>query len=382
MKIIADQQIPLAKQAFSGFGEVHLSDGREITHQLIKDADILLVRSVTHVDKNLLDGSKIRFVATATSGIEHIDTNSLKNSEIGFAYAPGSNARSVAEYLLSSLFVIADQKGYSLLEKTVGIIGCGEIGSRVLSFLESINVQCVVNDPPLKDKTDDPLYRDLEEVLKSDIITLHVPLTHDDVYPTLHMVDAGFLSQMEHNCLLINTSRGEVIDKSALKNLLKKNTDLSVVLDVWDNEPRIDTELLAHSAIATPHIAGYSFDGKICATEMLYKQVCQFFNRQDEWKPLNVCSGAEFSELRVADEMDEYDAVQFSVLANYDVRSDSASLSRMLKINRDQQCQYFDELRKNYPIRREFPSIRIDIHANRSALIQKLTQLGFTIKSH
>jgi len=280
------------------------------------------------------------------------------------------------------LFVMADHNGYSLQDKTVGIIGCGEIGSRVLNFLNTINVPCVVNDPPLKAKTHDPKYCDLEEILGSDIITLHVPLVRDGAYPTWHFVNEEFLSHLQHDCLLINTSRGKVIDEKALKNHVKKNTDFSIVLDVWENEPEIDVELLTHSAIATPHIAGYSLDGKIRATEMLYSQICQFFNVQEQWGPLNIFSDAEFPEFRIDDEMDENDAIQFAVLANYDVRSDCTLLRRMLEINSDQHGHYFDELRKSYPIRREFPSTRVDVCSNNYSLIQKFIQLGFKVGSH
>ena len=385
MKIIADQQIPHVAQAFSEFAKVMLCDGRDITAEKIHDADVLLVRSVTAVNANLLEGSQIKFVASATSGLNHIDLDFLQGNDIGFAHARGSNARSVAEYVLSSLFVLADQNDFKFKDKTVGVIGCGEAGSRVVELLEAIGVKTIVNDPPLKDASgNDPgsskKYRDLQELLSADIITLHVPLTSNGPYPTQNLLDAKFLSQLNDDVILINTARGGVINEAELKNHLACHKDMKVVLDVWEDEPDIDIDLLTQSDISTPHIAGYSADGKIHATEMIFESICEFFKLDYKWDPAFDLPAANSLELPLGSELDDQDAIQMAILASYDVRGDSASLRQLPDISIEQRGQYFDELRKNYPVRREFPATVFHCPASRKTLADKLLKLGFNVK--
>lgn len=382
MKIVADQQISYVQQAFSNIGKVVLVNGREIDTDLVRDADVLLVRSVTQVGNELLQNSPIKFVATATSGTDHIDIDYLKQSNISFAYAPGCNARSVAEYVFSSLFVLAEQKGFRLTDKTVGIIGCGEVGSRVLRFLKILGVSCVVNDPPLQEKTGDNLYSDIADVLAADIITLHVPLLDDGLFPTRHLVDEDFLTQIKQDCVLINTSRGGVIDQAALKNHIKKNPECLMVLDVWANEPEIDVKLLSHVAIGTPHIAGYSIDGKLQATYIIAQQIYDFFKKKLEWTlPADIFL-IEPLAIRITENLDMYDAVQLAVLSHYDPRSDAASLRRLSEISIQERADYFDALRKNYPVRREFPATVVHLNETTKGLVNIYDQLGFMVKLH
>jgi len=382
MKIVADQQIPHIHQIFSGIGEIIFCDGREITPQKIQDADILLIRSVTRVDADLLHGSNIKFIASATSGTDHVDFEYLNQHQIGFAYAPGSNAQSVVEYVLSCLFVLANQKNFQLQDKVMGIIGCGQAGSRLLESLGAIGMKCLVNDPPLSDKTGNAMYCDLEEVLTADIISLHVPLIDTGSYPTRQLVNEDFLVKMKSQGILINTSRGGVIKEILLKRFLKSHGDFSVVLDVWEHEPDIDIELLARVDIGTPHIAGYSTDGKMRATEMIYREVCKFFKREQGHRLSNRLSDIGRREYKIAEEVSDQDAIQMAVLAHYDVRSDSAVLRRILEISKEQSDRYFDDLRRNYPVRREFPATTIIIPADRHELAQKLTRLGFSVISY
>ncbi|MBI4005610.1 MAG: 4-phosphoerythronate dehydrogenase [Gammaproteobacteria bacterium] len=379
MKIVADHQIPYIQQVFSDFGEIILCGGREITPQRVRDADILLIRSVTRINADLLSGSNVRFVASATSGIDHVDIEYLKQHQIGFAYAPGCNAQSVVEYVLSSLFVLANQKDFQLLDKVVGIIGCGQVGSRLLESLRLIGVKCMVNDPPLRDKTGDAIYRDLEETLTADIITMHVPLTDNGPYPTRQLVNESFLSKINPQGILINTSRGGVIDESLLKKFLKSHDDFSVVLDVWENEPDIDRKLLARIDIGTPHIAGYSTDGKIRATDMIYQEAGKFFNHGLLPRPRVEISGIGRQDLKIAEDVCDPDAMQMAVLAHYDVRSDSAALRRILEISEEQSGYYFDDLRRNYPVRREFPATTINVSPRKHTLSHKLKLLGFNV---
>ena len=376
MKIIADQHIPFVRQTFSRFGEVVVLNGRAISPGHVEDADILLVRSVTRINAGLLENSRVRFVGSATSGIDHVDTDYLGANKIRFAYAPGCNARSVAEYVLSSLFVLAGQYDFSLQDKTIAIIGCGKVGSCLQELIQALGVRCLVNDPPLKDKTGGSLYCGLEEALSADIVTLHVPLTDRGNYPTRGMVDADFLAQLKPQGIFINTSRGEVVDEAALKQFIRGHRAFSVVLDVWSNEPCIDAGLLAQVAIGTPHIAGYSLDGKLRATWMLYRQVCNYLEVSADPEPELAMPPAESSDIWLA--MEE-DAIQFAVLAGYDVRSDAASLRRMLEIPGELRGDYFDALRNNYPVRREFRQTRIDLPTNNAYIREKLVKLGFTI---
>jgi erythronate-4-phosphate dehydrogenase len=381
MKIIADQQIPHVAQAFSAFAEVTLCNGREITAEKIQQADVLLLRSVTVVDANLLEGSQVKFVASATSGVNHIDLDYLQQNNIGFTHARGSNARSVAEYVLSSLFVLADQNDFKFKGKTAGVIGCGEVGSRVVELFEAMGVKTIMNDPPLKDESGDEQYRDIKEVFSADIITLHVPLTSDGPYPTQDLLDMEFLNQLNDDVILINTARGGVINETALKNHLACHKDMKVVLDVWEDEPDIDIDLLTQSDIGTPHIAGYSADGKIHATEMIFESICEFFKLDYKWDPVFELPAANSLELPLGSELDDQDVIQMAILASYDVRGDSASLRQLSGISVEQRGQYFDELRKNYPVRREFPATVFHLPEARETLAGKLEQLGFKVKT-
>ncbi len=390
MKIIADQQISYVAQAFSELAEVTLCNGREITAESIHEADVLLVRSVTPIDANLLEGSQVKFVASATSGQNHIDSDYLQRNNIGFADAKGSNARSVAEYVLSSLFVLADQHDFKLKEKTVGVIGCGEVGSRVVELLETMGVQTIMNDPPLKDAPGNDIhennvstgeqYCDLQEVLLADIITLHVPLTEDGSYPTQQMVNSGFLDKLNDDVILLNTSRGSVIDEVALRAHIESHHNMKVVLDVWENEPDIDTDLLTHTSIGTPHIAGYSIDAKLRATEMIFRSMCEFFKLNAVWQAAIELPNDNMPELNMNVDVDDEDAIQMAILTSYDVRGDSAALRCLPEINIEQRGRFFDELRENYPVRREFTATAIRLPEDKKILAKKLRQMGFIVK--
>lgn len=372
LSIVADQQILFAKEVFSKFGDVQLVDGRSIDQKTIKDADVLLVRSVTKVNESLLKDSKVVFIGSATSGIDHIDSDYLQKSNIHFSHALGSNARSVAEYVLSSLFVVAEQQDFSLVEKTVGIIGCGQVGSRVKHFMDVLGVKCLLNDPPLASKTSNHSYLELEEILQADIVTLHVPLITDGEFPTSRLVNKGFLHRLKSDVILINSSRGEVIDEEALLVFKKANSAATLILDVWCNEPGIDTNLLQEAYIATPHIAGYSYDGKLRATEMLLAAL------NDHTKAEMVGDGLIKSEQEIS-VIDDND-IQLAVMQSYDVRSDAIALMNLINIESKERAAYFDSLRKNYPIRREFTNRTIQTNKMADETKQQLQQLGFKVE--
>jgi erythronate-4-phosphate dehydrogenase len=373
LKIVADQQILLAKEVFSKFGELELLDGRSIDQKSVQDADVLLVRSVTKVNESLLKNSKVTFVGSATSGIDHIDTDYLEKSNITFSQALGSNARSVAEYVLSSLLITAEQQGFALTDKTVGIIGCGQVGSRVKRFMEVLGVKCLINDPPLAQQTSNHDFVELKGVFEADIISLHVPLIMDGEYPSYKLVNKDFLNKLKPDITIINSSRGEVIDEAALLAFKDANSSSSLILDVWCNEPEIDVNLLQKTFIATPHIAGYSYDGKLKATEMLFDALNKHL--QLELARLKLLNSEQ--EIMNIDD----DAIQLAVLQSYDVRSDAIALASLIDVEAGKRAAYFDSLRKNYPIRREFTNRMIQTTNMSHETKQQLQQLGFTIKS-
>ncbi|GJM05081.1 MAG: erythronate-4-phosphate dehydrogenase [marine bacterium B5-7] len=372
LSIVADRQILLAEETFSKFGKVELIDGRSIDQDTVKNSDVLLVRSVTQVDEPLLKGSRVSFVGSATSGIDHIDTDYLRKSNISFVHAPGSNARSVAEYVLSSLLATAEFNNFDVAKKTVGIIGCGQVGSRVKLFLESLGVQCLLNDPPLAEQGSAESYVDLERILEADIITIHVPLTSGDKHPTRKLVDESFLARLKPDVVLINTSRGEVIDETALLSFKETNPGSTLILDVWCNEPEININLLQQTFIGTPHIAGYSYDGKLKATNIIAEALLT--------QTKNTSAIANTLAPECMTDTIEYNddtAVQLAVMQTYDVRSDAIALRELITMPSVDRGVYFDSLRKNYPIRREFANRQINTKNLNNEMEQCLLELGF-----
>ncbi len=374
MQILADENIPFVNETFANLGTIRTISGRNLNRADLDNAEVLLVRSVTQVNEKLLAGSAVRFVGTATIGLDHIDLNYLQEQGIGFAYAPGCNAIAVSEYIISALLIMAERQGFQLRDKTVGIIGCGNVGSRVFHKLKALGVNCLIYDPPLEEKTakfTQFKFVDLDTVLSADIISLHVPLEKTGAYPTHHLVNADFLAKLRENVILINTSRGGIIDEAALIKTLASNPKMSVLLDVWNNEPQINPLLLQRTALGSPHIAGYSFDGKVRGTEMLYTAACDYFQHQEPAQislPSPPLTGLSFSNT-----IDDDVAIHTAVLASYDVRRDDAALRRIT-----QSCD-FDDLRKNYPMRREFNSIKIELPAEKSRLAAQLRGLGFIV---
>lgn len=375
MRIVADENIPYVREAFCQLGEVHTVAGRQIQPATVKQADILLVRSVTPVNESLLAGSQVRFVGTATIGCDHVDLDYLAKHQIAFANAPGSNAISTAEYVISALFVLAERQAFKLHDKTVGIIGCGNVGSQVLQKLQSLNVSCQVYDPLLQT----PLIplTNLETVLSAKIITLHVPLTNSGDYATEHMVNETFLAQLADDAILINTSRGKIIEEDALQARLNQATKMTVVLDVWNHEPLINLALLDKTALSTPHIAGYSIEGKARGTEILYKAICAFLKKTPTWVARYSIPPPPLSQLTFTPTIEDNQALRIAVMACYDIRSDDATLRHITQTTNPNE--YFDTLRKHYPLRREFKSIQIKVPLIKNTLIQQLTGLGFQI---
>mgnify|MGYP001816158589 FL=1 len=379
MKIVADENIPCVEQAFASLGEVTLLPGRGMQAADVRDADVLLVRSVTRVDASLLDHSAVRFVGSATIGFDHVDRAYLRERGIGFSTAPGSNATSAAEYVISVLMVLSAQQGIELAGRTVGIIGCGNVGSRVQQRLTALGMHCLVNDPPLQAQGGHDDFVPLEAVLQADVVTLHVPLETAGDNPTFHLVNAQRLQQLRPGAIFINTARGAVADNRALDDVLGRRDDLTVVLDVWENEPAISTSLLKKVALGTPHIAGYSIDGKLRGTAMIYQAACEYLDVPAEWHAGDAIAAAPAIRLTPDSQEDVLAIVREAVLAVYDVRADDARLRETLALPDAERSTAFDALRKNYPVRREFSESTIQLPRPADAAGMLLEKLGFRV---
>jgi erythronate-4-phosphate dehydrogenase len=381
VKIVADRDIPRAGHLFSTIDELQLLDGRQISTAVVTDADAIIVRSITRVDAQLLQGSKVRFVASATSGTDHVDLQYLHDNAIGFSHAPGCNARSVAEYVLSALFALQHMHGGSLADRRAVVIGCGHIGSLLQKLLNTLGIQCAAYDPPLAASTGEAKYLDMDAVESADIISLHVPLVEDGPYPTRHLVNAGFLDRIRPDAILINTARGAVIDETALLDYIRDNNRLRVVLDVWQDEPFISRNLLAAVTIGTPHIAGYSLDGKLKAAHAVFRGVCDYFNIDYDRAAIGANDSSPGKELIMPPEPDHWTALAHAVRATYDILHDHHLLTGLLDTDAQQGAGFFDGLRKHYRVRREFTATDIKLPAADPALQSKMNALGFAVSS-
>jgi erythronate-4-phosphate dehydrogenase len=379
MKIVIDENVLLGKETFSLIGEVTSFPGREITPQAIKDADILVVRSITKVDESLLKNSNVKFVGSATAGIDHIDVEYLKSRDIYFASAPGSNSNSVAEYVMATLLVL-DEKGKISLDKiSLGVVGVGNVGSKVVKKAEGLGIKVLQNDPPRFRESKDSVFRELDELMDCDIITLHVPLSHSGQDKTLNFFDEKRLGKMKRGSILINTSRGEVVEQSALKSALRNKYLSGAVLDVWEEEPNIDKKMLELVDIGTPHIAGYSYDGKVKGTRMVFDAICEFFSIDKKWKVELPPPEVPYID-KTVDEIENFaETIAEVVFRVYDIEKDDRSLRKILNLDGKEKRKFFDELRANYWRRREFFNTRLKLNTENEHLKNSFRTLGFNV---
>ncbi len=351
---IADENIPHVGQAFASIGDVHVLNAESITDRVCAEADILLVRSVTRVDQSLLSRSRVRFVGSATAGFDHIDRTYLRKRGIQFTHAAGSNADSVVEYVLSALIRLSALEMRPLAGLTLGIVGCGNIGGRLAVRAAAFGLHILKNDPPLANAGHSG-FVDLQTILaESDIITLHVPGSPE----TNHLIGNSALQSMKPGVWLLNTSRGSVIDNTALSEVLDTGRIGATVLDVWENEPAPDLELLQQVTLGTPHIAGHSVDGKLQGTVMLYRAVTDYFGIQPTWDFERVLQ----QDLPPPISIDvEPGSTWLDRLIRrlYDIRADDARMRMLLNMPRDQVAGKFRRLRRNYPPRRAFDRHRV-----------------------
>lgn len=361
--IVADENMPGASAWFAPLGAVRSVPGRGLDRAALGAAEILLVRSVTRVDRALLEGSRVRFVGTATIGTDHLDLDYLNERGIAWASAPGCNATAVVEYVLSCLCALDGVLERLLAGGRVGIVGLGNVGARLLARLRGLGIDCVGHDPFLDDAGGLPLVG-LEEALAADVVCLHTPLTRAGPHPTYHLLNAERLAGLKRGAVLLNAGRGAVVDNTALAACLRRRTDLRAVLDVWEGEPAIDRDLLGQVAIATPHIAGYSWDGKVAGTRMVLEACCRFLG-----VPVPVLQPLAEAEpgIELPPQLAGAGLLRTAMFGAYDVRADDRNLRAAMAAagTGSEAAEAFDRLRKNYPVRRELAAFRI---GNRAAL--------------
>lgn len=338
MKIIIDNKIPYIKEAVQRIAdEVIYAPGKDFTPELVRDADALIVRTRTHCNRDLLEGSRVRFIATATIGFDHIDTEYCKQAGIEWTNAPGCNSASVAQYIQSSLLVWKSVRNKRLNELTIGIIGVGNVGSKVAKVAQDFGMRVLLNDLPREEKEGAERFSSLEKITEEcDIITFHVPLYKEGKYKTFHLADDVFFQSLKRKPVIINTSRGEVIQTDALLKALSNRMISDAIIDVWEHEPEINRDLLEKAFIGTPHIAGYSADGKANATRMSLDAICKFFQIKGDYE---INAPAPASPIIHAKNHEE------AVLQMYNPTEDSNRLKN--------QPELFETLRGDYPLRRE-----------------------------
>lgn len=347
--------MPRVRDWFAPLGDVRVLPGRTLAAADVREADVLLVRSVTRVDRALLDGSRVQFVGTATIGTDHLDLDWLRSAGITVASAPGCNAQSVVEYVLSALCVTND-----LLESLqgrrsrVGIVGLGNVGGRLARRLSALGIDVIGCDPLVAESVIPR--RALDEVLAADVVCLHTPLTRGGDHPTWHLLDAARIAALRPGTLLLNAGRGDVVDTAALLQRLRRAADLDVVLDVWEGEPAINIDLLERLRLGSPHIAGYSQDGKLAGTRMVLEACCRHFELQ-----LPQLDDAEVRpRLQLDAALDEVALLRSAVLQAYDIRADDTRMRAALRDD-DVSGAAFDALRRHYPVRRELAAFEVDV---------------------
>ncbi|WP_368893305.1 4-phosphoerythronate dehydrogenase PdxB [Kluyvera ascorbata] len=368
MKILVDENMPYARELFSRLGEVRAVPGRPIPTDALTDADALMVRSVTKVNEALLGDKAIKFVGTATAGTDHVDQSWLTQAGIGFSAAPGCNAIAVVEYVFSALLMLAERDGFALADRTVGIVGVGNVGGRLQKRLEALGIKTLLCDPPRADNGDEGDFRSLDElVAEADVITFHTPLYKEGQYTSLHLADEALIRRLKPGTILINACRGPVVDNAALLKCLEEGQNLSVVLDVWEPEPDLNLSLLDKVDLGTSHIAGYTLEGKARGTTQVFEAYSQFIGQSQEVALSTLLPAPEFGRISLHGPLDQPTLKRLVHLV-YDVRRDDAPLRKVAGIPGE-----FDKLRKNYLERREWSSLTVECDdADAAELLQKL----------
>jgi erythronate-4-phosphate dehydrogenase len=373
MKIVVDEKIPFIKGVFEPWADVVYSPGRAIDNSMVADADALIVRTRTKCSSQLLKGSRVRIIASATIGFDHIDTGWLEAEGIKWVNAPGCNSGSVMQYIVTSLFYLASKNSFNLRSLTLGVVGVGNVGSKIVKAARAVGMKVLQNDPPRKRREELKDFVPLEKIIaESDILTLHVPLTMQGHDRTHYLINRENMSQLKRDCIVINSSRGEVVDNDALRKALEKDTLGGTVLDVWEGEPEADTKLIGLADLATPHIAGYSVDGKANATVNAVRQVSAALNIPlNDWLPGALPQPAEpLIDLRRHEARNtSLGLVALAVKHTYPIDEDD----HLFRSNPEK----FEFLRDKYRMRREFDSFSVRVNDEEAKRI--LNDLGFHI---
>ncbi|MDR2949447.1 MAG: 4-phosphoerythronate dehydrogenase PdxB [Prevotella sp.] len=370
MNIIADKNIPYLKGVAEQYGNVTYLDGAAFTHEAIKNADTLIVRTVTHFGEAILKNTNVKLICSATIGYDHIDTDYCDAHGITWKNAPGSNSGSVQQYIVSALITIARKKRFDLKDKTIGIIGVGNVGKKVAKACETLGMRVLQNDPPRKEAENGVNFVDLETIMEeADIITFHTPLTKEGKYKTFHLADQSFFSALKKRPIIINSARGGIVDTSDIKEALKDNLMSGAIIDCWENEPQIDHEYMNLVDIATPHIAGYSADGKANATRMSLESIANFY-------------GLSKDPITAIKEPKPYDAIidlnNYSDSTNRTYEAILYTYNPLLDFEHLKSSpETFKRLRNEYPLRREYTAYTIRNVSEREGDV--LTQLGFNL---
>ncbi|ORT49826.1 erythronate-4-phosphate dehydrogenase [Vibrio sp. qd031] len=379
MRIVIDENMPYAQALFSQLGEVIALPGRTITADDLIDVDGLMIRSVTKVNQELLrHANKLKFVGTATAGKDHVDEALLAEKGIHFTAAPGCNKVGVAEYVLSCLMVLTQEQGSSIFDKTVGIIGLGQVGSYLAKCLQGLGIKVLLSDPPLEQQGDTRSFTALDSLLQqSDVITLHTPITRDGEHPTYHLLNRDRLDALRGDQILINAARGPIVDNQALKQRLQRNDGFCAVLDVFEFEPQVDLDLLPLLRFATPHVAGYGLEGKARGTTMIFNSFTEFLAREERADYADLLPTAPISQMRLSSELTE-STLHSIIQMIYDVRRDDVIFRRQIGPE-----GAFDAMRKNYWDRREYSAVTIELDTSNTQTKHAkaaLSALGFKLE--
>lgn len=373
IRIVADHKIPFLKGALEGVAELVYLPGGEITRDDLLDADALITRTRTKCDRSLLEGTRVSFIASATIGYDHIDTNYCKEAGIRWTNAPGCNSSSVRQYMVSTLLYLASEKGLKLNTLTLGIVGVGKVGSKVATAAEALGMKVLLNDPPRALKEGGAAFVSLEKLQQeADVITLHVPLNRGGRDNTLELVNRAFIERIRPGTILVNSSRGGVVCESDLIEGIRSGKLSDVILDVFQGEPLINSDLLELLTLATPHIAGYSLDGKAKGTMMSVRAVSKHFGLGfNEWQPQDI-PAPEQSQLFGDATSGNINELLWEIFrSTYDVRADDARLR--------EHPEAFESLRGNYPFRREPEAYTVRLFQGYDDLNKTLEALGFSV---
>jgi len=373
IRIIADENIPFLKGVLEPYADINYLPGSQINRNSISDADALLVRTRTRCNSELLSGSRVKFIGTATIGFDHINTDFCDNNNIKWTNARGCNSSSVMQYIASALLRISAEAGFSLKDSTLGIIGVGNVGSKVQKLAGAMGMRIILNDPPRERNEGSDIFSSLSHLLNgSDIITLHVPLNADGQDKTLHLFNNETFSNVRKGAWFINSSSGEVAETEAVKDALGGEILKGTVIDVWEREPEIDIPLMHMSFLATPHIAGYSADGKANGTSVVVRQLSEFFNLPlTDWYPSEIpappaplipidCNGKGNEEILRKAVLHTYNIVEDDIRLRFDPTR-------------------FEKERENYPVRREFNAYTVELRDGNDEISQLLQSLGFKV---